>query len=122
LPSFIYSHRLENVSSLSSSQNDADSGDDRRSINFSVSEHQDSIGDEENRDSLDVPNETPRIRVVPFVMSPIPFSPQTDSPQNATDTPTTSINNNVSTAPTSFVDDEEDDEDNNHNVVTMGLE
>jgi len=82
-------------------------------MNFSVSENQNSIGDDENRDNLDVLNETPRVRVVPFIMSPIPFSQRTESPPNTADTPTTSTNNN--NVPIPF----DEDDDDNHNVVTM---
>lgn len=102
------------MSSLSSSQNDTDSGDDRS--NFSISENQNSVVDEENRDGLDVLNETPRIRVVPFIMSPMPFSPRMDSPPNiAADTPTTSANNNAPPASVSSLGDD----DSSHNVVVM---
>lgn len=95
----LYSHAQESMSSLSS-HNDADSdvGGDDRSTNFSVSETPNSNADEENRDTLDLSNETPRTRVVPFIMSPTPLSPRTDSPPDLLEIPATSINNSVSTA------------------------
>jgi len=71
--------------------------------------------DEDNRDGtyLDVPNETPRTRVVPFIMSPTPFSP-TDSPPDTPETPA-SINNDFPDAPRTLpliINN-----DDNHNTV-----
>lgn len=77
------------------SRNDADS-DDQRSTNFSITDNLNANVDEENQETLDLSNEIPRTRVVPFIMSPIPLSPQTDTPPELLEIPTT-INNNVST-------------------------
>lgn len=40
-------------------------------------------------------NETPRTRVVPFIMSPTPFSPQPESPPDTPEIPVTRINNDL---------------------------
>lgn len=114
----LYSHGQESISS-SLSRNDADSdddvghdddldhdddadyddddvgGDDRRSANLSVSENQNSNADEENRDTLDLSNETPRTRAVPFMISPLQLSPRTESLIDFLETPPISTNNNV---------------------------
>lgn len=104
----MYSHDQESLSSVSS-RNDVDSADDDRSVNFSISGTPVLNVDEENLDAIDINNETPRTRVVPFIMSPIPLSPQTDSPSN---TPASNQNNNASTQ-FEFID--RDDE--NHNIM-----
>lgn len=117
---FLYTYSLgqESISSVSS-HNDADSGDDRRFTQFSPSENQNSQHSNADEDNIDTSNETPRTRVVPFIMSPmpipIPFSPQTDPP-DPLDTPSTSVNNNISTA-LQF-----DNMDDNHIPVFMELE
>jgi len=93
-----YSHAQESNSSVSSSS-DADSGDERGSSHFSASENHNTNADEENRDgTLDVSNETPRTRVVPFIMSPTPFSPPPESPPDTPEIPATRINNNLEDA------------------------
>lgn len=104
------SHDQESMSSGSTpTRNDVDSGDDDRSINFSISGTPILNVDEENMDAVDVTNETPRTRVVPIIMSPIPLSPQTDSPSS---TSASNQNNNVS-SPFVFIDND----DQNHNVM-----
>ncbi|XP_001943922.2 uncharacterized protein LOC100164664 isoform X2 [Acyrthosiphon pisum] len=88
-------HGQESISSVSS-HNDADSGDDRGSSHFSASENHNTNADEENRDgTLDVSSETPRTRVVPFIMSPTPFSPPPESPPDTPEIPATSINDPI---------------------------
>ncbi|XP_060865356.1 uncharacterized protein LOC132941357 isoform X1 [Metopolophium dirhodum] len=88
-------HGQESISSVSS-HNDEDSGDDRGSSHFSASENHNTNADEENRDgTLDVSNETPRTRVVPFIMSPTPLSPSPESPPDTPEIPATRINNNL---------------------------
>lgn len=92
--------------------NNEDSNDDRRSINFSVSETHSSNVDEENGDYLDVSNEIPRI--VPFMLSPLAISsPRTDSPPDTSDTPTININNDIPPAIQQF---------DNHNVDFRDIE
>lgn len=98
----------ESISTVSF-RNDVDSGDDDRSINFSSSGTPILNVDEENMDAIDITNETPRTRVVPFIMSPIPLSPRTDSPSN---TPVSTQNDSVSTQ---FEFINHDDE--NHNIM-----
>lgn len=99
-----YSLGQESISSVSS-RNDVDSGDERRSTQFSPSENQSSQisnADEDNGDaSLDISNETPRTRVVPFIMSPLPMPLSYRSqiePPDSLDTPSTSTNVNISAA------------------------
>lgn len=117
---YIYSHGQESISS-SLSHNDADSdddvehdddldhdddadyddddagGDDRRSANLLVSGNPNSNADEENRDTLDLSNEIPRTRAVPFMISssPLQLSPRTESLIDLLETPPLSTNNNV---------------------------
>lgn len=99
-----YSLGQDTISSVSS-HNDADSSDERRSTQFSPSENQNSQNsnaDEDNGDiSLDIPNEVPRTRVVPFIMSPLPlpmsYRSQIDPP-DPLEPPLTSTNNNMSAA------------------------
>lgn len=55
-------------------------------------------------------SEIPRIRVVPFILSPTPFNLQIDSPPNTSDMPTANINNTSTTIP--FIDDNNDDNRN----------
>ncbi|XP_022173584.1 uncharacterized protein LOC111036019 isoform X2 [Myzus persicae] len=105
----------ESISSVSS-HNDADSGDERGSSHFSVSENHNTNADEENRDgTLDVSNETPRTRVVPFIMSPTPFSPPPESPPDTPEIPVTRINNDLldATRPLPLIINTDD----NHNTV-----
>lgn len=65
---------------------DADSSD--TSMNFSVSENQNSNLDlhHQIRDFVYIPNDTPRTRAVPFIMSPIPISPRPFSPPDLSHT------------------------------------
>ncbi|CAH1720280.1 unnamed protein product [Aphis gossypii] len=92
-------HGHDSISSISS-QNDADSGDDRGSSHFSISENHNSNADEENRDgTLDVSNETPRTRAVPFIMSPTSFSPSPESPPDTPEIPATRVNDNLPGVP-----------------------
>lgn len=64
-----------------------------------MSESQSSNLDEENRELQDASNDIPITRrIVPFNMSPVSseaLSPQTDSPPDISDMPTTSTNNDV---------------------------
>ncbi|XP_060851332.1 uncharacterized protein LOC132929784 isoform X1 [Rhopalosiphum padi] len=55
---------------------------------------------EENRNgTLDIPNETPRTRVVPVVMSPTPFSPPSESPSDTPEILATGVNNDLPNVP-----------------------
>lgn len=115
---FVYSPGQESMSSVSS-HNDVDSGDDQRSVDISSSVNNESNEEEEeNRDTLETANETPRTRAVPFIASPIHFSPITESQPEGPETPAASINNNVSR--TLSLLDNDDDED--HNTVPMDFE
>ncbi|XP_026819405.1 E3 ubiquitin-protein ligase sina-like [Rhopalosiphum maidis] len=88
-----------------SSRNDADSGEDRGSSH------------EENRNStLDIPNETPRTRVVPFIMSPTPFSPPSESPTDTSEILATGVNNDLPNVPAAIPLTTNNDD--NHNTVS----
>uniref|UniRef100_A0A2S2NK19 Uncharacterized protein n=1 Tax=Schizaphis graminum TaxID=13262 RepID=A0A2S2NK19_SCHGA len=92
-------HVQEGILSVSS-HNDADSGDDRGSSHFLVSENHNINADEENRNgTLDIPNETPRTRVVPSIMSPTPFSPPPESPSDTPEILATGVNNDLPDVP-----------------------
>jgi len=95
----------ENILSVSS-QNDADSGDD-----------QNTNADEENRnDDMEISNETPRTRVVPFsVVSPTPFSPPPESPSDTPGISATRVNNDLPDVPAALPLITNNDD--NHNTV-----
>lgn len=110
---FICIHRHEESISSVSSINDADTGDDV-SITHNTTygfNHLPIITNVQNeiRDYVFIPD-PPRTRVVPFIMSPIPLSPQTDSPPDTSNTLATSLNNDVSRA-SPFIDNNADDRD-----------
>lgn len=87
---------------------ETDTSDDT-SVNFSVSENQNSILDlhHQIRDFVYIPNDTPRTRVVPFIMSPL--SPRPISPPDTSDTLPPNIRHNISRISSPFVADVEDD-------------
>lgn len=99
----------ESMSSVSS-HNDEDSGDEIRPLHFSNSENHESNTEEENRDVLNLSNETetPRIQAVPFIISPTPFSSRAESPPGTSDDPVISRNSNGSRL--SFAHSDEDDD------------
>jgi len=104
-----FSNGIDSLSTISSRDIDSDIDGDRRSAHFSASDNLNSTVDEENRVTFEVSNETPRTRVVPFIMSPMPLSPQAPAPA---ETLVANVNNNVSIA-SPFV--EHDDDNPNRN-------